>query len=297
MKLLPRKVTFQLTPLLDLLLIVIFAQYLEMRNSSADAQEQAAKEATRNQSELRAATASNASLQRDLEAARKLAADRNRAIADLNRKLNTDEGRQKLLEDQRNLLARQMAKLFDMPEKELAKVLKPLFTRDGPRRKQQIKKIEARIAKLRKSDPHRILRHVVKHQELLKRADIWEIHIARDNTATVSIDGKSSKVTYSATPIKTTGDKEKDDAEYRRYFRELKADFVRKMVAYYKSLPQTKNVIIVLLSEGKGVTGFTYRAARDGMADVGLRIATEAGGRVQIVTAELGEVPLQPTSN
>lgn len=296
MTLLPRKVTFQLTPLLDLLLIVIFAQYLEMRDESAAAKTQAAEKATENKDALSQARRTNEALQAKLEVSQQAVRNRDNDIANLKRRLESDEERQKMLRDQRNLLAKQMAKLFGMPEKELAKVLKPLFTRDGPRRKQEIKKIEERIAKLRKSDPHRILRHVVKYQELLKRADIWEIHIARDNTATISIDGKSSKVAYSATPIKTTGDKEKDDAEFRRYFRQLKGDFVRRMVAYYKSLPQTKNVIIVLLSEGKGVTGFTYRAARDGMADVSLRIATEAGGRVQIVTAELGEVPLQPAS-
>lgn len=284
---LPRKITFQLTPLLDLLLIVIFAQYLEMRNESRQTEASAARADVRS----RRAEEERSQLRDRLAGLRADLSKRRQALDDLQQKLATDDEQQKRLQAQRDLLARRLAEFFQMSEQELTRALKPLFSRDAARRAAEIQKLKRRIEQLRRSEPQQIVRHAVKYEELLKRCDIWEIHIDRRGVAHVSTGGKPDTIVYRATPPKVTGVEAADAKERRRYFRELKADFERRLFAYFKGLPQTKNTIIILLSEDERVLGFHYAAANRGIPEVGRRIATETGGRVQLVHVELGPLP------
>ena len=83
MRLLRRRLTLQLTPLLDLLLIVIFAQYMEMRQQTVEAASVAAER-------VEAAEQERAAARRELE----------RELADL------QQMRRRLTEDEQRLVER-----------------------------------------------------------------------------------------------------------------------------------------------------------------------------------------------
>jgi len=293
MTLFPRKLTFQLTPLLDLLLIVIFAQYLDVRDRTAQDHETQSSETA----ELKS-RAARADRQRSAIAA-KLAAtesDLNLARARLDnigesvRKTLADKDEDaRRLQEQRDLLAKALGEIFRLPEQTLRKVMQPLAGKDAARAAEELRKIRERIEKLRKSAPQQIVRHVVKYEELLKRCDLWEIHVDPRNNVRIAIGPKVHQFRFTAREFQATGNEEKDRDERRRYARDLRQDFYRKLFAFYKSLPQTKSVIIVLTSRESETTA-AYLVAKAGIQDTADHIARESAGRITMVSTDLGNL-------
>lgn len=293
MTLFPKKLSFQLTPLLDLLLIVIFAQYLDVRDKSKQDRETQSTQAA-----AMKARAAEAAAQRDA-VARKLAAaesDLNKAQSRLDafnenvrKALANKDADAKRLQDQRDLLAKALAELFRLPEQKLRDVIKPLAGKDAARAAEELKKLRERIETLKDSAPQQIVRHVVKYEELLKRCDLWEIHIDRRNNVRIAIGPKVHQFRFTAREFQATGDEEKDREERRRYVRDLRQDFYRKLFAFYKSLPQTKSVIIVLASRESDTTA-AYLAAKTGIQDTADHIARESAGRITMVSTDLGNL-------
>jgi len=291
MRLLPRRITFQLTPLLDLLLIVIFAQYLDVRDRSVHEQKSQAAESSALRAELNEVKNDRKQLVADLSRSR---AKLDKLDDELRRKRAEQTEEAKRLRRQRNLLAENFARLFKLPDDAVTKAVQPLTANNTARSKAELEKLRRRIEELKQSQPHEIVRHVVKFEELLKRCDVWEIHIDRKRIANVSIGRKSHQFRYSAAPLNLTGDEEADRAEQRRYFRELKKSFESKLFAYYKSLPQPKNIIIVLISRGPGTTAATYAAAKQGIQDTADHISAESGARIHVVYTDLGALRYTP---
>lgn len=289
----PRKVTFQLTPLLDLLLIVIFAQYLDVRETAKSAEDSAAKKESQVAADLKAASQNQAAMQREIDKAK--AALQNFQSAQENQR-QADADAIKRLQSQRDLLSQHLAALFRLPKDKLEELLKQLKGDDAARTAAEIQKLKDRLDKLQQSQPHQIIRHVVTYEELLKRCDVWEIHIDRQNIANVTVGEKSHEFRYSARDPDLSGDEESDRNERRRYFRDLQKDFEKRLFSFYKSLPQTKNVIIVLMSRGPGTTAATYLAAKQGIQDTADHVSSESGARIQVVNTDLGALRFEPAN-
>ncbi|MFQ5731988.1 MAG: hypothetical protein ACE5KM_08535 [Planctomycetaceae bacterium] len=289
MSLLPRRITFQLTPLLDLLLIVIFAQFLEVRDRTAQGRIDFAKQSSQTASQLNAAKRARDDLQNRLDGARILADE-------LKRQLAANDAESKRAREQRDLVSRTLARMFRMPEAAMRQALKPLASNTA-QSKADVAKLRKMLKELQNSKPHQIVRHVVKFRELLKRCDVWELHVDRRNIAHLRLTGNRHEFRYSARPLKLTGDDDRDREERRRYFRDLKKDFKGKLFAFYKSLPQTKSIIIVLISRGPGTTAGTYFAARQGTQETADHISSESGARIQVVSTDLGELRFEPSGD
>jgi hypothetical protein len=293
MTLFPRKLTFQLTPLLDLLLIVIFAQYLDVRDKTAqDRETQSTESAALKSSAARAAeerhaiAAKLAATETELNLAR---ARLDNIGESVRKKLADKDEDARRLAKQRDLLAKALGEIFRLPEQTLRDVMKPLAGKDAARAAEELRKIRRRIEKLRNSAPQQIVRHVVKYEELLKRCDLWEIHVDPRNNVRIAIGPKVHQFRFTAREFQATGNERKDREERRRYVRDLRQDFDRKLFAFYKSLPQTKNVIIVLTSRESETTA-AYLVAKAGIQDTADHIARESAGRITLVSTDLGNL-------
>src|SRR5690606_13175483 len=138
MRPLGRRLHFQLMPLLDLLLIMIFSLYLEVRlrdETSVDAAEQRAAAAEARLTEERAA----------------LAVDRERLAA-------TARENEQRLDDvvaQQQRAANLVAELFDVPQNLIDDALRPLPAGSPPRTADEVERLRQRfrdLAALRGSD-------------------------------------------------------------------------------------------------------------------------------------------------
>jgi len=291
MTLLPRKVTFQLTPLLDLLLIVIFAQYLDIREESAQRRQSADRSSAELAETFERSRQQQHRLENELAETRQQLREQDQTVARLNASLDRAKQQQDRLRKQRDLLARQLATLFGLPDDVLAKMLQPLRDVDRSRRPETTRTIRKRIETLGRQKPHRIVRHVVKFEEMLKRCDIWEVHVDRRNVASLTIAGKSFQFRYSVRPLKLTGDRRKDLREQQRYFRELTENFERELYSLYKGLPQPKNIIIVLISKDSNTPEANYDAAKEGIRNTAGRISRDSGARIDVIYTDLGRLP------
>eukprot|EP00913_Durusdinium_trenchii_P008953 g8419.t1 len=295
----PRKLTMQLTPLLDLLLIVIFAQYMEMRDesnaSSAREREQVAT--------LESERDRLARLQNQID--RKAQQDRDRITKlrdQLRARSKQDDARVNKLTAQRDLLSKHLAALFQVPESTLKKTLEPLAAADVARTAAELKRLENKVKSLAAGGTPRVVRHVIKYEELLKRCDIWEIHVNAQNLARVVFGSRSHEFRYSAKlPQLVDGNdpqsKQRNKAEIVRYRKELQDDFERKLFAYYKNLPQLKNVVIILLSRERDTPLATYDAAKLGLQQAADHISTDTGARITVVSTDLGQLKYEPAES
>lgn len=295
----PRKLTMQLTPLLDLLLIVIFAQYMEMRDESnaraASEQKRAASLEQERQDLQQLRKQVDARAKQDRERALELKAEMRKQSAEMQTRMNK-------LAAQRDLLSKHLAALFRVPESTLRKTLEPLAAADVARAAAELKRLEKQVKSLAGGGTPRVVRHVIKYEELLKRCDIWEIHVDPSNLARVVFGGKTHEFRYSAKPpqLVESNDPEsrrQNQAEIARFRKELRGNFERKLFAYYKNLPQLKNVVIILLSREKHTTLATYEAAKLGLQDVADHISTDTGARITVVSTDLGQLKYEPAES
>ncbi len=153
-----RKVTLNLMPMLDLMLIVIFAQYLAMRDQSQH-------------EEARAAQAiSSADEQRQLLEVERI------AVAEQRREAESIAER---AFDQRDLVGQLASELFNLPDETIEKLLKQRFV-DDPPTDQEVAAMKDEFRKLRGRRGQEVLKHLLTFHELRKRCDLWEVYIDSD---------------------------------------------------------------------------------------------------------------------
>lgn len=270
------RVIFRLTPLLDLLLIVIFAQYMEMREVSAEQERTAAAQAeslesAMSQSELELAglksryaelSERETALARDADAlSRQL-----QARLDELMKLRADsEAEIARARSQRDTVGAAAKELFQIPEETIEKLL-AADPQDG-RAEAELEEIRKEFRELAESRPATMVRHLLTYEELIKRCDIWEIHITEQGIFQLTA------------------------SEHRHEFRASTADeFEREFFDRYKSLPQAKSLVIVLYSYGDARAVWREAATR-GLPRVCERMREDSSGRSRFEYAVLGYQP------
>ena len=158
MKNVRRKVTLNLMPMLDLMLIVIFAQYLAMRDLSQHEEARASQ------------AVSSAEEQRQLLEGERLAIAEQRRDAEM----ITEQAF-----DQRDLVGKLAGELFDLPDETIEKLLKQRFADDPPSDK-EVAEMQQEFRKLRGRRGHEVLKHLLTFHEIRKRCDLWEVFIDSD---------------------------------------------------------------------------------------------------------------------
>lgn len=150
MKTARRKVALNLMPMLDLMLIVIFAQYLAMRDQTQH-EEARASQAINEVEKTRAA----------------LAEERREAALIADKALN-----------ERDLVGQLASELFNLPDETVAKLLKQRFRDDEPPSDEEIAAIQEEFRRLKGRRGQEVVKHLMTFHEIRKRCDIWELHVA-----------------------------------------------------------------------------------------------------------------------
>jgi hypothetical protein len=257
-----RKLSFQLTPLLDLLLIVIFAQYLDVRSTAH--RETIQLEASRDL----------ISAQLD-EALRQLIALREK-LAQMEQQVHLAEVRSvdaDRFRAQRDLIGELVTELFRLPEGSLAPLVQSRSTSGPGPTAADLSLLETRLKALTGGQSERVVDHLLTFGEMRKRMDVWELYLQDNGSVVLSV-----------------GDK-------RLTFRAESADvFAARLFEAYKTLPEPKSLVLLLVSYGDAKFQ-QLKATLDGLPLALDRIRTDAGGRSRLDYAVLGFRPQSPSSN
>lgn len=181
MKLPTRRMTFQLTPLLDLLLIVIFAQFIEVRDTTTKSEAVLERQKSEAQQQIE-------------EKAKKLREQMDAEHADRMTQLLEKE---KSLIAQREQVGDVLSEAFNMSDKAFERVLQANSANTySTEQKQQMARA---LRALRSSKGRQLLKMLVSYGEMQKRCDIWEVHVegneliqfsAGDTTTNIRADTK-----------------------------------------------------------------------------------------------------------
>ncbi len=260
-----RRLTLQLTPLLDLLLIVIFAQYMDVQEREAQTLGESARlstEYSRAASELDDAQQERQQAEQQLLETRQqlvlaeaqathLQTQTNQLQADLDRAIA-----------QQRLLGELTSQLFEVPPELVSQAMTPAGV--NPQQQQQL---QQRFRELSLERSSRMIRHLLSYDELRKRIDLWELHI-----------DATGWVTFRA-------------GEIERGFRaDVPDQFAAQLYNLYKSLPQPKSLVVILLSYGDARAD-VREAAVQALPRVTERMREDSIGRARFEYAVLGYQP------
>jgi hypothetical protein len=164
-----RRVTLQLTPLLDLMLIVIFAQYMEVKLV-------ARQEADRAASVRETATIENQRLQEQVDQWEM-------------QQRTTDQKQHR----EREQIGQILRELFRIPDATLNKLIQPRGKNEGAGLSPaEIADLKGKFQQLATSQGDQVIDHLLTFNEMRKQFDVWEFYMNEDGELLVTI-GQDSK--------------------------------------------------------------------------------------------------------
>jgi uncharacterized membrane-anchored protein YhcB (DUF1043 family) len=263
-----RKLTFQLTPLLDLFLIVIFAQYLEMQETSAKAEAnirlEANKEISNLQSELKQEQNRLNSVRKDLVSATLRSSEIEKQ---LNIRYKEWKSRLKEVLEQQDDTGDLIAELFQVPEDILNEAINQTVQESPKRSEEEIARLKKTFQDLAKKRGRETIVHLLTFEEMRKRMDLWEVFI--EENGEIRLNAGKEKFDFKATTEK---------------------EFSDKLFSCYKSMQEPKSLVIILLSYGNTRSGIR-RAAIKGLPLASVKMQQDSLGRSRFDYAILGYYP------
>ena len=220
-----RRMTFQLTPLLDLLLIVIFAQSMEVRQQSSRLQTELESERSK--------------IVQQIDSREQRFAEK-QAVAD--RALKAQEAE---LEKTRENYARQfqsivkqqqqagqaLAEALNLPGTVMQQVLK-LRSSHRTDEAQGLEEAMQQMSQMLDDREEELLQFLLRFDEMQKHVSIWELYLQENGKAALTDGEQSAIVSFS------TGD-----------------EFVQQALQASKAFAEPKPLVIVLLSFGDAQAG------------------------------------------
>ena len=269
------RLRFQLTPLLDLLLIVVFAQFLEGREADRARGERADRAITQIVEQIEAADAARAAALAEerarLAETRETLEGRNAAlIEERDRAVEVARQAVRSARDADAGVARStdlLADVLDVPAEALRDVAADAAA------------VERRIEELKERKGFEVLRFLVGYEELLKRAEVWTLHVRRGGFVALSTGAGPGGGRVKLLRLETRGQAARAD------------EFVRKLFAAYKTLPQPKGLVVLLVSFDRAARAGVYQPVLDGLGEAVRRLEADQGGRTQFEFAVLGAAP------
>ncbi len=272
-----RRLTFQLTPLLDLLLIVIFAQFLDVRDTTTEREQAtstqlsaAQEELAGTQDQLSKILAEKNEAEADREFLRQSLQELKEATSGLEIERRSLEESLKRAHEQRDTVASLVADLFDLPDETINELIRTRTPENVRLTPEQVKRLREEFKSFSKQNPGESVRHLLTFEEMRKRCDIWELYI--NDTGKTVFSGSGQSHTFRAATAE---------------------EFAAELYERYKTLPQPKSLVIILLSYGD-VKASVYEAAIDGLPIVAERMRTDQSGRSRFEYAVLGFNPTPP---
>lgn len=256
-----RKLAFQLTPLLDLLLIVIFAQFMDVQEHSKTqaAQLQSQLAETRDEYEARVDQ-----LQRLRDEALELAHEMERREDRLQAEL------ERLVREQ-GAIGSAVSEIFGLPVKMLEEAIARRNQSGQPLSEEEEQQLRAEFQRLANQRGREVIRHLMTYQELRKRCDVWEIYVS-----------DSGVVTF------TTGT---DTFEFRPSSRQ---DFIDQTLQRFRTVAEPKSLVIIIFSYGDARLG-VLEPTLNGMPEVTSQMRKLYKGQTRFEYAVLGFSPQGPT--
>jgi len=242
-----RRLAMQLTPLLDLLLIVMFSQYIENRHRSVAAQETlAAREKsleTRQAEEDVRLDERRLALETDI-------ADQKASLVELGR---TYDEKFRSIINQHHQIGSILAESLNLPGNVMTEVLK-LRTSGSSDDAKRLQDAAERLQKLMQARGEEIFRFMLQVDEMQKHVTIWEIHVQENGQAFIT-DSQQSFVTDFSSEV----------------------DLAARLFESSKSFTDPKTLIVVLLtwSDAQAVA---RRRATDAMPLLMEQLRRDAGG-------------------
>lgn len=252
-----RRITVQLTALLDLMLILVFMQYLEIDEHVAEQQRSTEQRVAAVQEELRSARNDHDMLAASLTMRSSELTEAREALTQVERDLER-------VREERDTLVSTLPDVFSQPEEKIKKFMSTTSP-DGTRpTKEQIEQLRAEFKKLAAQQPDAALRHLTTFNEMKKRCDLWHLHVLENGVIVLATD--------------------KTQVKFRA---ESAAAFEESLFQRYKSLADPKSLVIVLYSFGDIDFG-TYKAVKDGLPLATRHMEQDSLGRTRFTFREIG---------
>ena len=265
-----QRLSLHLTPLLDLLLIVIFAQFIEVEDRQQGV-ERAASATTVQRDRLNLQVAQLQLTQQVLAGQVDAERLRNQTMAGQLEQSESELAHRELqlqhLAEQQVLLGQLMEELYDVPGEEIEQAIHGTNNLDVPRRSpEQVEELRVRFRELARQSPQEMIRHVLEYHEIRKRVDVWTLHLSPQGGLTfdAGTDIHELGVRTDSTPF--------DD----------------RIFAIYKSLPEPKGLVIVALSYDYEASIDDLRLVRQRLFPLIERMQQSAGARTRFELADLG---------
>ncbi len=263
-----RRLHLQLTPLLDLLLIVIFAQYLDVTQQAKRESISAEQQITERRAELERGYAK---LRREIKQQQAaLAAERERLARNTAASEAKVEQAEQNVDDvvaQQQRAADLIAELFNVPAELVDQALAPRPAGSPQRSSQDVERLRERFHELASQRGSEVIEHVLSYDELRKRADVWSLRIEKTGEILFEADGVRQAF-RAATP----------------------AEFSAKLYDRYKTLEQPKGLVIILVSYGDARAD-VRQSVLNGLPEAVRLMREDRLGRTQFEYAVLGYIP------
>lgn len=229
---------------MDLLLIIVFAQFLDVREATqretaslASEREKLTYQVERERSELagirEALQSQHKTLQRQLDAAR---ASRDEAVQ------QTDT-RVAQLDTAMNMIRR----WFDLDDRDITH-MQAIESASPEVNEDPVASAIAKASQLGKADPDAVVRFLIGHAELLKRAEIWTVHAA--DIGSIEIEAGEHRQTFRL-EARTQAARANEVAD--------------RLFAAYKQFPQPKGLVVLLVSYSPQSVAGVYQPLIDAL--------------------------------
>jgi len=271
----PKKLSMQLTPLLDLLLIVIFAQFMEVNEQQDSLQSTAETAVAEHQlmvSELAELNARYAALQHREQIT---AIERARAQSDAQRAVNRLSQAEDDLDEalnQHRVMGELMVELFQLPESEVSRILNPNSLPGGVRSPEDLEQLKERFRKLAMQRSGKMIEHLLSYEEIRKRCDVWNMHVDGQDNISLSIGENSYQVRILADA--------EENVDHQRLLNDL--------YGTYRSLPEPKSLVIILLTHERKTRRSSNQAVKDVMPQFVAQMQADRAGQFRFEYADLG---------
>jgi len=254
-----RQLTFQLTPLLDLLLIVIFAQYLEVQHTAESGearlqmqQQQMEQQLLQRKQELESV---HTATMQQLEQSRQAYSEKFQSIL-----------------DQQHQAGSTLAKTFNLPGRAMEEVLR-LRTAGKSTDADKLQQAVSQLQKLLQSRSDELLRFMIRYDEMQKHVSVWELHLL-DNGQAMFTNGKSTQ----------------------RLSFESTEEFTSRCFEASKAFEEPRPLTLILMTYGDTQAG-VRRNVIDGLPDLVQRLRADTGGTRWFDYSLMGFRPNGPLMN
>ncbi len=241
-----KRVALQLTPLLDLLLIVLFAQYMDIQQRSLVIDQ-----------ELEEKRSALTELQTRTEA--EIAKQRSDFETELNeQKASVEQQRQEYAQrfqsilDQHEQAAKVMADALQLPGQLMEQIVR-LRAEGSPEDAQRLQAATSQTAEMLKSRGDQLMQFIIRFDEMQKHVSVWEVHLQENGQAVFTDGDQSQTISF-----------------------ESEEGFLTRLFEASKSFGDPRTLVLVILTYGDAQAG-ARRKATDAMPKLIEQLRKDSG--------------------